>query len=430
MTSAVISLIILVVCIILFVTRIIPNAATAVLGCALFVVTGVCDIKDAFSGFANSTVLLMFGMMVVGIAMQETGIAEIIGKSVTKLSKKNERLFMLIAGLTSAALSTFLSNTAVIAIFLPIIESVAKTDKKMNRMNLTLPVTLGAMFGGVCTLVGSTPQLTANGILLEMTKDTTSLELGMFDYTLPGLILVASYILYIEFIGPKLAKKIWGERETITEETESTTEEQIPKETKVNKVKVIIMAVIFVATIVFFIGGWISTALTAVIAALLCIITGCVKQKDVIKKMDWSVVFVLAGCLGIATGITKGGAGKLIGETLSSLFGEGVPVIIIFAVFVTLTMVISNFITNSTAVTIMLPIAISLCLVNGYNPLTFTLGIVFAANLTFSTPLANAQTAMTLVAGYKFSDYIRYTWPLALIILVEIIAFVPLFFPF
>lgn len=431
MNSAIISLIILVVCIILFVTRIIPNAATAVLGCALFVITGVCDIKDAFSGFSNSTVLLMFGMMVVGIAMQETGIAEIIGKNVTKLSRKNERLFMLIAGITSAALSTFLSNTAVIAIFLPIIESVAKADRRMNRMNLTLPVTLGAMFGGVCTLVGSTPQLTANGILLEMTNETTKLELGMFDYTLPGLLLVGGYILYIELIGPKLAKRIWGDREAVAEEAATEVEEKkLPSETKINKVKIIIMAVIFATTIVFFIGGWISTALTAVLAALLCIITGCVKQKTVIKKMDWSVVFVLAGCLGLATGITKGGAGKLIGEALSSLFGEGVPVIVIFAVFVILTMLISNFITNSTAVTIMLPIAISLCLVNGYNPLTFTLGIVFAANLTYSTPLANAQTAMTLVAGYKFSDYVRYTWPLALIVLVEIIAFVPLFYPF
>ena len=426
MTNAIISLIILVICIILFVTRIIPNAATAVLGCALFVITGVCELKDAFSGFSNSTVLLMFGMMVVGIAMQETGIAKIIGQKVTKLSKRNEKLFMLIAGITSAVLSTFLSNTAVIAIFLPIIDSVSKADKKMNRLNLTLPVTLGAMFGGVCTLVGSTPQLTANGILSEM----TGMELGMFDYTLPGIILVAGYILYIELLGPKLAKKIWGDRETITDDVAETTEVAQEEEVKVDKKKIIIMAIIFVATIVSFIGGWISTALTAVIAALLCIITGCVKQKEVIKKMDWSVVFVLAGCLGIASGITKGGAGELIGEALSSILGSGIPVIVIFAIFVILTMVVSNFITNSTAVVIMLPIALSLCAVNGYNPLTFTLGIVFAANLTYSTPLANAQTAMTLVAGYKFSDYIRYTWPLALFVLAEIIIFVPLFFPF
>ena len=190
------------------------------------------------------------------------------------------------------------------------------------------------------------------------------------------------------------------------------------------------MSIILVATIVSFIGGWISTAETAIIAALLCIITGCTSQKSVIKHMDWSVVFVLAGCLGIASGLTKGGAADLIGNALSKVLGDGVPAFIIFAIFVIVTMLVSNFITNSTAVFIMLPIALSLCSTYGYNPVTFTLGIVFAANLTYSTPLANAQTAMTLVAGYKFSDYIRYTWPLALIVITEILVFVPLFFPF
>ena len=229
---------------------------------------------------------------------------------------------------------------------------------------------------------------------------------------------------------PKLAKKIWGDRENIINDSIEAMAVTQEDTVKVDKKKIIIMAIIFVATIVSFIGGWISTALTAVIAALLCIITGCVKQKEVIKKMDWSVVFVLAGCLGIASGITKGGAGELIGEALSSILGDGTSVIVIFAIFVTLTMIVSNFITNSTAVVIILPIALSLCAVNGYNSATFTLGIVYAANLTYSTPLANAQTAMTLVAGYKFSDYIRYTWPLALFVLAEIIIFVPLFFPF
>lgn len=423
MSPAIISLIILAICIVLFITRVIPSAATAVLGCALLVITGVCDIKDAFSGFSNSTVLLMFGMMVVGIAMQETGIASFIGHKVTKLSKRNERLFIFVAGLTSVILSTFLSNTAVIAIFLPIIESVSKADKKMNRLNLTLPVTLGAMFGGVCTLIGSTPQLTANGILSEMTGE----ELKMFDYILPGIMLVIGYLLYVELIGPKLAKRIWGNRQVnVVEEQVEQSEDTV----KLDKKKAIIVSIIFALTIVSFIGGWISTALTAVIAALLCVITGCVKQKAVIKKMDWSVVFVLAGCLGLAAGITKGGAGDLIGNALSKVLGESIPVFVIFAVFVVATMIISNFITNSTAVVIMLPIAIALCSTRGYNPLTFTLGIVYAANLTYSTPLANAQTAMTLVAGYKFSDYIRYTWPLALITTAGILAFVPLFFPF
>lgn len=421
MSPAIISLIILVVCIVLFIARPIPNAATACLGCLLFALTGVCDFSAAFSGFSNSTVILMFGMMVVGIAMMDTGAANLVGQKVAKLSGHKEKLFILLAGLTSAVLSTFLSNTAVIAIFLPIIASIANSDKNMNRMNITLPVTLGAMFGGVCTLVGSTPQLTANGILSEM----SGTEIKMFDYTLPGVCITAVYMLFVLTIGHKIGNKVWGNREAV----EIKESETVVKEVKINKKKMIIMLVIFILTIISFIGAWIPTQTTAVIAALLCIITGCTTQKSVIKNMDWSVVFVLAGCLGLASGITKGGLGDMIGQALSGVVESGIPVVVLFAIFVIATMLVSNFITNSTAVVIILPVALSLCMANQLNPIAFTLGIVFAANLTFSTPLANAQTAMTLVAGYKFSDYIKYTWLLDILVILSILVFVPLFFP-
>ncbi len=425
MTPAVISLIILAICIVLFITRVIPNAVTAVLGCLLFALTGVCTLDKAFSGFSNSTLLLMFGMMVVGIAMMDTGVAKIIGKYVSKVAAGSEKMFILLAGLASIVLSTFLSNTAVISIFLPIIASVAQSNSNMNRKNLTLPVTLGAMFGGVCTLVGSTPQLTANGILSEMTGQ----ELKMFDFLLPGMIICAVYMIFVLTVGHRIGNKVWGNQPD--DVSQNVTENICVKEEQfeIKKSKIVIMLIIFAMTIVLFVGGWISTAMTAIIAALLCVITGCTSYKSVLKNMDWSVVFILAGCLGIAAGLTSGGAGELMSDALSKVISADISPIMIFSIFVLATMIISNFITNSTAVVIVLPIALAFCGSFGLQPITFTLGVVYAANLTFSTPLANAQTAMTLVAGYKFSDYIRYTWLLDILAFLAIVVSVPLFFP-
>lgn len=416
----ILSLIILVIVLILFVTRLIPSPVTAVLGCALFAIFNICTLEQAFSGFSNSIVLLMVGMMVVGTAMADTGLAELIGEKVSKISKHNERLFIAIAGTTAALLSTFLSNTAVIAIFLPIVAAISQADKNMNRMSITLPVTFGAMFGGVCTLVGSTPQLTANGILSEMTDQ----ELGMFDFTLPGIILFAVYMGYSLLVGYPMGKRIWGDRQPI-----EVSNEVVVTSNTGSRRKMVTISFIFLGTIIMFIGGWIDVSLTAVLAALLCIITGCTTYKTAIKKMDWSVVFILAGCLGIASGLTKGGAAELLGQTLNNMLGGEVSPHVIFAIFVIMTMLISNFITNSTAVIITLPIALSFCMASNLNPQLFTLGMVFAANLAYSTPLANAQTAMTLVAGYKFSDYIRYTWMLDILVLLIIILVFPLFMP-
>ena len=422
MFPEIIGLLIISLCIVLFIMRPIPNAATACLGCLLFALTGICTIQEAFSGFSNSTVLLMFGMMVVGIAMMDTGAARLISNYVERVSGGNEKTFIFYAGITSVALSMFLSNTAVIAIFLPIIESVSSSNKNMKRQNLTLPVTMGAMFGGVCTLVGSTPQLTANGILSKM----TGLELQMFDFFIPGIFLMVIYMIFVLTIGYRFGNQIWGGTQ------ENTTSNSMPNsngEIIVDKRKILTMILIFILTIVMFIGGWIPTATTAILAALLCIITKCTDQKSIFKKMDWSVVFVLAGCLGLASGLTSSGAGELMSGILSNIFKNSISPVLVFAFFVFLTMVISNFITNSTAVVIILPIALSLCIAHGYNAIPFTLGIVYAANLAFSTPLANAQTAMTLVAGYKFSDYIRYTWILDILIFIGIVAIVPFCFP-
>lgn len=169
--------------------------------------------------------------------------------------------------------------------------------------------------------------------------------------------------------------------------------------------------------------------MTSVIFALLCLITGCTTQKIVIKKMDWLVVFILAGGVEIASGITKGNAMELMGTFLSDVLTGKTAPFLIFEIFVIVTMLISNFITNSTAVMITFPIALSLCNSIGLSPLTFTLGIVFVAIPTLSATLADAQTAMMFLAGYKFSNYIRYTWLLDFFTLPGISFTVPLFFP-
>ena len=103
--------------------------------------------------------------------------------------------------------------------------------------------------------------------------------------------------------------------------------------------------------------------------------------------------------------------------------------LLVFAVLVLLVTIISNFITNSAAIIIILPIALSICATYGYNPLPFCVGITFGGSFACSTPLAAAQISMTLVAGYKFSDYFKYTLPLALLIYAATVIIVPLFYP-
>lgn len=423
MSVAVMALLVLLVCIVLFITEWIPNSATAVIGCILMYLVGATDAASVFSGFANNIVVLVVGSMVVGVAMFETGTARVIAKQCIKLARGNERLFIFFAGAVAGVMSAFLANTAVVACFLPIIDSVARSSK-MSRRNMTMAITFGAMYGGSMTLVGSTPQLTANGIM----EPIVGYGVSMYDYLGPGLCIFICYLLYTQIVGYKLGIKIWGDRPEVDSLGEHADEALLTK--PVNKNQVILMLAIFAGMIVSYSIQAIPTHMTAAIAALLCVIFKLADEKSVFEGISWGPVFMLAGTLGIAAGLTQSGAGELLANAIFKVMGSNASPFIVFTVFVLLSTVLSNFAANSTTVIIILPVALSTCLSFGWNPLTFTIGIVIAANLACCTPVAHPQVTMTLVAGYKFSDYVKYNGIMSILTNLLIIITTPLFFPF
>ena len=137
----------------------------------------------------------------------------------------------------------------------------------------------------------------------------------------------------------------------------------------------------------------------------------------------------LGSCLGLGKALTISGTGDFIARIVINLLGASREPFLIFAVLVTLTLVLSQFITNSTAIIIVLPIALSMCHAYGFNAMGFCVGITFAASFAFCTPLASAQITMTQVAGYDFVDYLKFGWKPTLLTLAGILAFVPLFYP-
>ena len=235
-------------------------------------------------------------------------------------------------------------------------------------------------------------------------------------------------MIYTQLVGYPLGKWIWGSRPEVDSLSGENPEAVL--NAPVDRKKVAMMLCIFAAMIVSYSIQAIPTALTAAAAGLLCVILRLTTEESAVKGVSWEPVFMLAGTLGIATGLTNSGAGELMAEAVFSLMGENVSPWLMFAVFVLLSTVISNFAANSTTVIILLPMALGSCLSYGWNPLTFVIGITMAANLACCTPIAHPQVTMTLVAGYRFSDYVKYNGIMAVITNAVIILTTPLFFPF
>lgn len=416
--NAALSLILFVIMIGIFVWDKLPMATTAILGCSLMVVFNLCSFSTAFGQFASSTVVLTIGVMIIGAAISETGLARVIGKWIIKISKGSERKLIVGTYIVSALMSAFLTNSAVLAIFIPIIVGLSKTDNKIKAKNLIMPIAIGCVLGGASTLVGSTQQMTAQGLLEEAGLKTFK----TFDFLpIVGIILLIG-LLYILLFAYKKGQKMWSD-EDISDEV--IREENDPKKPIW---KMVVVACIFVFAVVFYITEWLPLAITSTVSAIACIITGCITQKKAINSVNWNIVGRLAGCLGLAKGLEFAGGTALISQGFMSIFGESTNPFLLFAVLVLLVLLTSQFISNSTAILIVLPIVISIAPNLGLNTYAYAMGITIASGVALSSPLASSTLGMSMVVGYKFKDYFKYSFFLDVLSYLIILITIPLFF--
>lgn len=424
MDSCTIALIILVVTMVMFVWGKIPLPVTAVASAIAMGVFGVIPFSSSFSGFSNDINLMVIGSMVVGETLFVTGVAQKLGTSIIKMVGTNERLFVVTCVILSAVLSAFLSNTAVVAMMMPVVAAVAASSKgAITKKNSYMAIGFAANIGGGMTLVGSSPNVVLQGLLSDSGLETMS----FFDLTWGSLPRFLFMILFYATIGYTLQKKVFTFEETYDDVDAVATSGEEPAEEKPTS-KMIISMVILVLTVAGFISGVWTVGTVAMVAALACVVTGCISIKQVFSRMDWTTVWVMAGSLGFAAGISESGAGELIANTLINMMGGSVSLIALLIIFSVLSVILAN-IMSSTATSAMLgPIAIAMCQALGYSAKPVAMAIVWSLNLAFLTPIATPPVTLTLQGNYRFTDYTKMGAPLMVGCFILTIVMYPLLF--
>ena len=417
MNPAVTALIIFVIFVIVCVWDKLPMATTAIAACALMVITGASDFSTAFGQYAASSMVLLLGIMVVGAGMTESGVARAIANIVTKYSKSDERKIIAIAYIISYFLSAFMATSSVLAMFMAILFGM--NSKEIKYRNLIMPILVSSIFGGISTLVGSTQQVFANGLIEEL-----GYSFKVFDFAPTGFILGVMGFIYCVFFGYKRGKKIWGDRE----DTDGVEIAAAPSEV-VDKRKFYIMIGIMIFMVVGFVTEIFTAAMTATIAGCLCIITGCVSQKKAILSINWNVLGRLGGVLGLSKVLTAAGTIDLLSTWVQKIIGTNMSPWVLFAVCVLLAQLLSMVLFNSTAILLVLSFVLTLVGPMNLNPVAYAFGITMGASVVFSSPLAGTSNQMTMAAGYKFKDFIRYGLPIDIMGYLILIVFVPIFFP-
>ena len=154
-------------------------------------VTGVLDAKEAFSGFSSTSVVVIGVLFVVIAGLTHTGVLQWIVKHLLgqpdSYSKAVIRLMMPVA-----VLSSFLSNTTVVALFVNIVKMWAK-KLGVSPSKLLIPLSYASGMGGVCTLIGTPPNLIISGLY----EDRTGVAMNVLATTIPGLFCLAVGILSV-----------------------------------------------------------------------------------------------------------------------------------------------------------------------------------------------------------------------------------------
>ena len=154
-------------------------------------VTGVLDAKDAFSGFSSTSVVTVGVLFVVVAGLTHTGVLQWIVKHLLgtpdSYSKAVTRLMLPVA-----VLSSFLSNTTVVTLFVGIVKMWAK-KLGVSPSKLLIPLSYASGMGGVCTLIGTPPNLIISGLYEEKTGEA----MNILTTTIPGLFCLAVGVLSV-----------------------------------------------------------------------------------------------------------------------------------------------------------------------------------------------------------------------------------------
>lgn len=419
MDNSTIALIILFFTIVSFVLGKIPLAITAVSSAILMGIFNIIPFKTAFSGFSNDVTLMVVGSMIIGEAVFETGAAEKIGQSIIRVVGYNEKKFIVTCLILAAILSALLSNTAVVAMMLPVVAAVSQVSEgRIKKKNSFMAIGFAANIGGGMTLVGSTPNVVGQGMLIA-----AGLEgMKFFDLTLGSIPRLVFMILFYLTIGVKLQDKIFN-----FEEVERKIKDDGQKDKKSN-FKMILSVSIMLLMIVGFISEIWTVGTVALVAGILCIITKCISLKTVFERMDWNTIWILAGSFGFAAGLSESGAGQLIANKIISLLGSDVTLFKLLVIFTIIAVVLGNIMSSTASSAMMCPIAISMCQVLNLPAKPVVMAIVWGLNLAFLTPVATPPVTMTLQAGYRFLDYTKIGSVLLIGSLILTIAVYPLIF--
>lgn len=190
---------VIIVAIILFATEKLSVDLTALIIMGVLLLSGIITPREGVSGFSNSATVTVTAMFVLSAALRQTGAVNYLGSLSSRLFGRSYFAGLAATMAIVALLSAFINNTPVVAVFIPILMSVSK-ENSLSPSMLLIPISFASMFGGVCTLIGTSTNILVSSIAANHGQP----PFGMFEFTAMGSIFLLAGIAYMLTVGIRL----------------------------------------------------------------------------------------------------------------------------------------------------------------------------------------------------------------------------------
>ena len=189
----------------------------------LSISTALVSDQRLFNGFSSNAVMSIIAVMIIGAGLDKTGLMSRVAQFILKIGGQSETRIIPIISSTVGMISSFMQNVGAAALFIPVVSRIsARSGLPMSR--LLMPMGFTAILGGTVTMVGSSPLILLNDLILssnEVLPVSQQMQTwGLFSVTPIGLALVATGVLYFVIAGRYILPK----RETLTQTNSSPME--------------------------------------------------------------------------------------------------------------------------------------------------------------------------------------------------------------
>lgn len=183
----------------LFVMEWLPADITAALVMVLLMLSRQVTPEEGIAGFSNSATLTVMAMFVLSAGISRTGALQQANELLLRWSGQTVRRQVLAVGAIAGPLSGIVNNTAILSVFLPLVEELCR-QRKISTAKLLMPLSFATILGGTLTVVGTSTSVLASGLSAQLGYG----EFGLFQFTGLGVIVFVLGLLYLVFVAPKL----------------------------------------------------------------------------------------------------------------------------------------------------------------------------------------------------------------------------------